>query len=214
MEAAMAKRNLYLNLNSEHIVGKVKNKGYSSISDYVNESILNNYIPCYIEEFRVEALLLLDLLTESDINITGKTIVLKNKDRINKVVDDAFGRSILWLKSHHIKNNDALVDIFDNYVEENDDLFLKKLNDWYSEPLYKYVKNKIEAIINDEVPDSLILIAKLILKNWIHFKDDDRTYEFLSFVIYNSKRSNDFVVEKVFIILQKLEAIVLYELIN
>lgn len=210
----MAKRNLYLNLNSEYIVGKVKNKGYSSISDFVNESILNNYIPSYIEEFRVEALLLLDLLTESDINITGKTIVLKNKDRINKVVDDAFGRSILWLKDHHIDNNDALVQLFDLYIEDKDDSFLKNLNDWYSLPLYNFVKNKIQSIINDEVPDSLILIAKLILKNWIHFKDDDRSYEFLSFVIYNSKRSNDFVVENVFIILQKLEAIVLYELLN
>lgn len=214
MEDEMSKRNLYLNIRSEHIIGKVKNKGYSSISDYVNEGILNNYIPCFIDVFRVEALRLMDLLTDNDINITGKTLYITNKARINHVIDDALGRSVLWLKDHHISNNEALIELLNFYVDERDDSFLKEFNSWYTKPLYEFVKNKIEFIINDKVPDSLVYIAKLILDNWGEFLDESRSYEFISFVIYNAKRSSDFLPENVFGFLQKLEATVIFELIN
>lgn len=207
----MSKRNYYLNVRSEYLMHTIKERGYDSASDFINQSICNSLLPCYSQTLRVEAFYLLDLLTDNDINIAGKTIAHTEKELIRDAVIKALGRAVMWLAKNHISTPEPLKSIFKHFPLGSYSDYVESFNEWYSMPLYDYAKSKIESFAQKDFGDDLGAMAQFILEHWHDFYSDDRTYEFLSLVIYSERLSNDYEPRDTFYVLQTIEVAAIWE---
>ena len=111
----MAKRLFSTDKRAETILSYLREKE-ENVSGYISNAVVDETLPVY-SQLRVEALYLLDFITDGAKDWTGnKLIIATGEDEIQYHTRSTIGRGVEWLKrNHHIKNVNVLRDVISHY---------------------------------------------------------------------------------------------------
>lgn len=120
---------------------KKKQSTDSSLSKFVNESIINNSVPTYIIELRTVALYLLDLISGEDLP-NGK---LQTSD-CSYVLQTTISTTMMWLSEHRIEKFKPIKDLFDAAAYDLSYDYRRWCIDWDKKEMYL---NFTQVVMND-----------------------------------------------------------------
>lgn len=203
---------------SKSLLNELK-KGKGNPSSILCDSLINAFLPEFDQKLYLDALFLLDQITNNAKDWNGAKLILPpTEDKPIYYIRQALGRGIEWLKDgHHIQDADLLKDMLHFFYESPLDGGVKM------EDLNSYTKSLL-----DQIYDELNLIdpthhytysglgsaGKDILRNWDKLWDIDLSYEVLMSIVYSEYLSYDIDFLTVLIFLKNLENQYIYELIQ
>lgn len=120
---------------------KKKQSTDSSLSKFVNESIINNSVPTYVIELRTVALYLLDLISGEDLP-NGK---LQTSD-CSYVLQTTISTTMMWLSEHRIEKFKPIKDLFDAAAYDLSYDYRRWCIDWDKKEMYL---NFTQVVMND-----------------------------------------------------------------
>lgn len=191
----MSKRLFSLDKRVETILDKLRANG-ENVSAYVNASILDEALPVY-SQLRVEALYLLDVITDGARNWTGPKLLIATENgymdaKCNPqfVAKQALGRGLTWLSTHHIRDVGVLEEIYAHYCacEEDGGVSSEEVNDYVRLEIER-VTSKLREIDSAYSHDGATVnqIVRTVLSNWNAMWDYADSYGiFDSLVQYDS----------------------------
>ena len=167
----MAKRLFSTDKRAETILSYLRGKE-ENVSGYISNAVVDETLPVY-SQLRVEALYLLDFITDGAKDWTGnKLIIATGEDEI---------------QYHHIKNVNVLRDVISHY----------NTGPWSGgtsmDNLNEYVKGNIEIVrtklkeIDSDYNDFHIGLGSLgrdVLDHWDVLWDWDEAYNLISSIVY------------------------------
>lgn len=186
----MAKRLFSTDKRAETILSYLRGKE-ENVSGYISNAVVDETLPVY-SQLRVEALYLLDFITDGAKDWTGnKLIIATGEDEIQYHTRSTIGRGVEWLKrNHHIKNVNVLRDVISHY----------NTGPWSGgtsmDNLNEYVKGNIEIVrtklkeIDSDYNDFHIGLGSLgrdVLDHWDVLWDWDEAYNLISSIVYCEK---------------------------
>ena len=186
----MAKRLFSSDKRSETILSYLR-ESEANVSGYISNAVVDETLPVY-SQLRVEALYLLDFVTDGAKDWTGnKLIIATGEDEVQYHTKSTIGRGVEWLKrNHHIKNVNVLRDVVGNFNTGpmSGGTMINDLND--------NVKNNMDAVraklkeIDPKYNDFTIGLGSLardVLDHWDAMWDMDIAYDLLISVVYCEK---------------------------
>lgn len=204
----MAKRLFSTDKRAETILANLREKN-ENLSSYISNSVVDETLPVY-SQLRVEALYLLDFITDGAKEWTGnKLIIATGEDEIQFYVRQTIGRGIEWLRrNHHIKNVNVLREVVSHYNMGpwSGGTSMDILNDYVKDNMEK-VRKKLKEI-DPKYTDFQIglgCLARDVLDHWDELWDWDEAYELISSVAYYEKPLGTIDPFKAIRILQVIE---------
>lgn len=186
----MAKRLFSTDKRAETILAYLRDKN-ENLSGYISNSVVDETLPVY-SQLRVEALYLLDFITDGAKDWTGnKLIIATGEDEVQFYVRQTIGRGVEWLRrNHHIKNVNVLREVVSHYNmgHWSGGTSMDSLNDYVKGNMEK-VREKLKEIdpkYND-FQIGLGSLARDVLDHWDELWDWDEAYELISSVVYCKK---------------------------
>lgn len=186
----MAKRLFSTDKRAETILAYLRDKD-ENLSGYISNSVVDETLPVY-SQLRVEALYLLDFITDGAKDWTGnKLIIATGEDEVQFYVRQTIGRGVEWLRrNHHIKNVNVLREVVNHYNMGpwSGGTSMDILNDYVKGNMDK-VREKLKEIdpkYND-FQIGLGSLARDVLDHWDELWDWDEAYELISSVVYCEK---------------------------
>lgn len=186
----MAKRLFSTDKRSETILSDLRAKD-ANVSAYISNSVVDETLPVY-SQLRVEALFLLDYVTDGAKDWKGNKLVLATgEDETEFYIRQTLGRGVSWLKrKHHIRNCNVLRSLL-GLFNETPWTGGVNLND-----LSENIQAEAERIscklkeIDPEYLDThtgLGNLARDVLDHWDKLWDHDDAYNIIISVIYGEK---------------------------
>lgn len=183
----MAKRLFSTDKRAETILAYLRDKD-ENLSAYISNSVVDETLPVY-SQLRVEALYLLDFITDGAKDWTGnKLIIATGEDEVQYYVRQTIGRGVAWLKrGHHIKNGNILRDVVGHYNQSswNGGVTMDEVNENVKADAER-VREKLREIdpkYND-FHVGLGSLARDVLDHWDELWDWDGAYDIIISVVY------------------------------
>lgn len=183
----MAKRLFSTDKRAETILAYLRDKD-ENLSAYISNSVVDETLPVY-SQLRVEALYLLDFITDGAKDWTGnKLIIATGEDEVQFYVRQTIGRGVAWLKrGHHIKNCNILRDVVGYYNQSswNGGVTMDEVNENVKADAER-AREKLKEIdpnYNDFHVD-LGSLARDVLDHWDELWDWDGAYDIIISVVY------------------------------
>lgn len=183
----MAKRLFSTDKRAETILAYLRDKD-ENLSAYISNSVVDETLPVY-SQLRVEALYLLDFITDGAKDWTGnKLIIATGEDEVQFYVRQTIGRGVAWLKrGHHIKNGNILRDVVGYYNQSswNGGVTMDEVNENVKADAER-AREKLKEIdpnYNDFHVD-LGSLARDVLDHWDELWDWDGAYDIIISVVY------------------------------
>lgn len=183
----MAKRLFSTDKRAETILAYLRDKD-ENLSAYISNSVVDETLPVY-SQLRVEALYLLDFITDGAKDWTGnKLIIATGEDEVQFYVRQTIGRGVAWLKrGHHIKNGNILRDVVSHYNQSswNGGVTMDEVNENVKADAER-VREKLKEIdpkYND-FHVGLGSLARDVLDHWDELWDWDGAYDIIISVVY------------------------------
>lgn len=183
----MAKRLFSTDKRAETILAYLRDKD-ENLSAYISNSVVDETLPVY-SQLRVEALYLLDFITDGAKDWTGnKLIIATGEDEVQYYVHQTIGRGVAWLKrGHHIKNGNILRDVVSYYNQSswNGGVTMDEVNENVKADAER-VREKLKEIdpkYND-FHVGLGSLARDVLDHWDELWDWDGAYDIIISVVY------------------------------
>ena len=183
----MAKRLFSTDKRAETILAYLRDKD-ENLSAYISNSVVDETLPVY-SQLRVEALYLLDFITDGAKDWTGnKLIIATGEDEVQFYVRQTIGRGVAWLKrGHHIKNGNILRDVVGYYNQSswNGGVTIDEVNENVKADAER-AREKLKEIdpnYNDFHVD-LGSLARDVLDHWDELWDWDGAYDIIISVVY------------------------------
>lgn len=183
----MAKRLFSSDKRAETILSYLREKG-ENVSGYISNAVVDETLPVY-SQLRVEALYLLDFITDGAKDWTGnKLIIATGEDEVQFYTRQTLGRGVAWLKrGHHIKNGSILRDIVSHYNQSswNGGVTMDEVNENVkadAERAREKLK-KIDPNYND-FHVGLGSLARDVLDHWDQLWNWDGAYDIIISVVY------------------------------
>lgn len=183
----MAKRLFSTDKRAETILAYLRDKD-ENLSAYISNSVVDETLPVY-SQLRVEALYLLDFITDGAKDWTGnKLIIATGEDEVQYYVRQTIGRGVAWLKrGHHIKNGNILRDVVGYYNQSswNGGVTMDEVNENVKADAER-VREKLKEIdpkYND-FHVGLGSLARDVLDHWDELWDWDGAYDIIISVVY------------------------------
>lgn len=183
----MAKRLFSTDKRAETILAYLRDKD-ENLSAYISNSVVDETLPVY-SQLRVEALYLLDFITDGAKDWTGnKLIIATGEDEVQFYVRQTIGRGVAWLKrGHHIKNGNILRDVVGYYNQSswNGGVTMDEVNENVKADAER-AREKLKEIdpnYND-FHAGLGSLARDVLDHWDELWDWDGAYDIIISVVY------------------------------
>lgn len=183
----MAKRLFSTDKRSETILAHLRDEN-ANVSGFISNAVVDETLPVY-SQLRVEALYLLDFITDGAKDWTGnKLIIATGEDEVQYHTRSTIGRGVDWLRrNHHIKNVNVLREVVSHYNTGpwSGGTSMDDLND-YVKANMETVRAKLKEIdpkYND-FQVGLGSLARDVLDHWDELWDWDEAYELISSVVY------------------------------
>lgn len=183
----MAKRLFSTDKRAETILAYLRDKD-ENLSAYISNSVVDETLPVY-SQLRVEALYLLDFITDGAKDWTGnKLIIATGEDEVQFYVRQTIGRGVAWLKrGHHIKNGNILRDVVGYYNQSswNGGVTMDEVNENVKADAER-AREKLKEIdpnYND-FHVGLGSLARDVLDHWDELWDWDGAYDIIISVVY------------------------------
>ena len=183
----MAKRLFSTDKRAETILAYLRDKD-ENLSAYISNSVVDETLPVY-SQLRVEALYLLDFITDGAKDWTGnKLIIATREDEVQFYVRQTIGRGVAWLKrGHHIKNGNILRDVVGYYNQSswNGGVTMDEVNENVKADAER-AREKLKEIdpnYND-FHDGLGSLARDVLDHWDELWNWDGAYDIIISVVY------------------------------
>lgn len=183
----MAKRLFSTDKRAETILSDLRAKN-ENVSGYISNAVVDETLPVY-SQLRVEALYLLDFITDGAKDWTGnKLVITTGEDDVQFYVRQTIGRGVSWLKSgHHIKNGDILRDVVAQYNQSswNGGVTMDQVNE-----AVKADAERARAKLKEIDPKynnfhvGLGSLARDVLDYWDNLWDWDGAYDIIISVVY------------------------------
>ena len=204
----MGKRLISTDSRTESIIKKLPDA--TNISAFMCNAALDEVLPVY-SHLRVEALYLLDVITDGAKEWTGNKLIVNGsadpRDSLEFYTKQTFERGIEWLKrGHHIKNCAVLNDGIGFYVSGDSSKVLSNQNDYVNGQL-----DEITKVIKEVDPSysgfriSLGNYARDVLDHWDKLWDNDLAYDILAVCAQNENWAVPIPPMKCISLLQKME---------
>lgn len=191
----MARRLFSTNKRAETILVYLRNKG-ANVSSYISDSVVDETLPVYAQQLRVDALYLLDYITDGAKDWTGnKLISATGEDEIQYHTKSSIGRGVSWLKhNHHIRNCNVLRDVVCHF--NNSSWCGGIMTDDTNENVQYAVKRAREKIkeIDSSYNDFYVGLGQLardVLDHWDDLWDWDGAYDVIISTVYCENPSGD-----------------------
>lgn len=218
----MSKRLFSLDKRVETILDKLRTNG-ENVSAYVNASILDEALPVY-SQLRIEALYLLDVITDGARNWTGPKLLIATENgymdaKCNPqfVAKQTLGRGITWLSTHHIRDVGVLEEIYAHYCacEEDGGVSSEEVNDYVKLEIER-VTSKLKEIDSSYSHDGATVnqIVRTVLSNWDAMWDYAESYGIFNSLIQYDSFPKSLEPLKVVQLLQWMENQFIVEAIN
>lgn len=194
-------------------------KGKGNPSSIICESLINAFMPEFDQKLYLDALFLLDQITNNAKEWTGAKLILPpTEDKPTYYIRQALGRGIEWLKDgHHIQDPDLLNDILHFFCEFPLDggVKMEELN-LYTKSLLERLYDQLNMIDPSHryTYSGLGSAGKDILRNWDNLWDIDLSYEVLMSIVYSEHLLYDVDFLTALIFLKNLENQYIFELIK
>ena len=183
----MAKRLFSTDKRAETILAYLRDKD-ENLSAYISNSVVDETLPVY-SQLRVEALYLLDFITDGAKDWTGnKLIIATGEDEVQFYVRQTIGRGVAWLKrGHHIKNGNILRDVVGYYNQSswNGGVTMDEVNENVKADAER-AREKLKEIdpnYND-FHVGLGSLARDVLDHWDELWNWDGAYDIIISVVY------------------------------
>ena len=183
----MAKRLFSTDKRAETILAYLRDKD-ENLSAYISNSVVDETLPVY-SQLRVEALYLLDFITDGAKDWTGnKLIIATGEDEVQFYVRQTIGRGVAWLKrGHHIKNGNILRDVVGYYNQSswNGGVTMDEVNENVKADAER-AREKLKEIdpnYND-FHVGLGSLARDVLDHWDELGNWDGAYDIIISVVY------------------------------
>lgn len=202
------KRMFSLSKTSDCILDAVSEK--KNKSDFVNKSIINNFVPCYSRTLRTASLCLLEIASGGNfLAMKGNPFIAQDTKLLSQYIDGILEEALKWLSRHTIKNPMPLKKIFAQYDTSSQ----VKQNDWRISSCWEdcyETRSDIERQLNIVITSALEG-ANAILANWEKFYQCSETYDFLANAIFceSYNKSNPITPLEAITILQEIESCVI-----
>ena len=186
----MAKRLFSTDKRAETILSYLREKE-ENVSGYISNAVVDETLPVY-SQLRVEALYLLDFITDGAKDWTGnKLIIATGEDEIQYHTRSTIGRCVEWLKrNHHIKNVNVLRDVISHYNTGpwSGGTSMDNLNE-YVKGNMEIVRTKLKEIDSDynDFHIGLGSLGRDVLDHWDVLWDWNEAYNLISSVVYCEK---------------------------
>ena len=205
----MSKRLFSTDKRAEAILSYLREHGVN-LSAYISNSIIDETLPVYSSELRVNTAYLLDYVVDGAKDWSGNKLILSpDENELAFKCCQTLGRGVEWLRrGHHIKNCSILKEIVAFYPEspmaggrEVEELNINVQDD---------VK-RVQTLLKEADPDyyhfnpGLGSLARDVLERWDHIWDEDDAYRIIIDLIYCDKPIGKIDPFKVIQILQQIE---------
>lgn len=182
----MARRLFSTDKRSETILAYLRGKN-QNVSGYISNAVVDETLPVY-SQLRVEALYLLDFITDGAKDWTGnKLIIATGEDEVQFYTRQTIGRGISWLKrGHHIKNNNILRDVISHYYTSwNGGVRMDEVSENVKTDIER-VRKKLKDIDlkYNNYHIGLGSLARDVLDHWDKLWDWDGAYDIIINVVY------------------------------
>lgn len=183
----MAKRLFSTDKRAETILAYLRDKD-ENLSAYISNSVVDETLPVY-SQLRVEALYLLDFITDGAKDWTGnKLIIATGEDEVQFYVRQTIGRGVAWLKrGHHIKNGNILRDVVGYYNQSswNGGVTMDEVNENVKADAERAREKLKEIDPNyDDFHVGLGSLARDVLDHWDELWNWDGAYDIIISVVY------------------------------
>lgn len=183
----MAKRLFSSDKRAETILSHLREKE-ENVSAYISSAVVDEMLPVY-SQLRVEALYLLDFITDGAKDWTGnKLIVATGEDEVQFYVRQTLGRGVEWLqRKHHIKNGSILWDVVGQFNTSSwsGGVKMDEVNENVQEDVDRVRKKLKEIDPNyNDFHVGLGSLARDVLDHWDDLWDWDESYNLIISVVY------------------------------
>lgn len=189
----MAKRLFSTDKRAETILSHLREHG-ENVSGYISAAVVDETLPVY-SQLRVEALYLLDVITDGAKDWTGPKLMIgtekgfvDSSQDVEYVTRQTIGRGVSWLaRNHHIRKPDVLREVVGYYHESswNGGISLEAVNENVKAEIIK-VREKLREIDPNYSDFRLGLgsLARDVLDHWDELWDWDDAYNIIISVVY------------------------------
>ncbi len=210
----MAKRLFSTDKRAETILSNLRERG-ENLSGFICASVVDEVLPVY-SQLRIEALYLLDVITDGAKDWKGKKLMIGTEDGfidsrqdVDFVTRETVGRGVSWLaRNHHIKKADVLREVVGHYHESswNGGVSLEAVNENVKAEVIR-VREKLKEIDPNYNDFRLGLgsLARDVLEHWDELWDWDDSYNIIVSVVYNENPIGRIEPMKAIKILQWME---------
>ena len=178
----MAKRLFSVDKRAETILSNLRERG-ENLSGFISSAVVDEVLPVY-SQLRIEALYLLDVITDGAKDWTGQKLMIGTetglidyRQDVDFIIRQTIGRGVSWLaRNHHIKKDDVLREVVGHYHEcsWNGGISLEAVNENVKVEVIR-VREKLKEIDPNysDVRLGLGSLARDVLDHWDELWDWD-----------------------------------------